>query len=80
MTPSDPAKGREEVNATTTATSERPTPPRYALTRKEAARSLGMGLTSFAEHVQPHLRLVRLGTLRLVPVSELDRWINENAF
>jgi hypothetical protein len=35
--------------------------PRLALTREEAARALGMGLTAFESHVQPELRLVRRG-------------------
>jgi hypothetical protein len=53
--------------------------PRLALTRQEAADALGMGLTSFEEHVQPTLRLVRLGRMRLVPVAELERWLADNA-
>jgi hypothetical protein len=53
--------------------------PRIALTRDEAATSLGMSLDSFERHVQPTIRLVRLGRMRLVPVAELSRWIDENA-
>lgn len=53
--------------------------PRLALTREEAAASIGMGLDSFERHVQPTVRLVRLGRLRLIPVRELERWLDENA-
>ena len=57
---------------------ERPSPvapiPRIALTREEAAAALGMSLDSFERHVQPELRLIRRGRLRLVPVPELERW------
>jgi hypothetical protein len=53
--------------------------PRVALSREEAASSLGMSLDSFERHVQPTLRLVRLGRLRLVPVAELERWVDDNA-
>ncbi|MDQ3608790.1 MAG: helix-turn-helix domain-containing protein [Actinomycetota bacterium] len=53
--------------------------PRLGLTREEAAASLGMSLDSFERHVQPTLRLVRLGRMRLVPVRELERWLEENA-
>jgi hypothetical protein len=53
--------------------------PRLALTREEAAAALGMSLDSFERHVQPTLRLVRLGRIRLVPIRELDRWLGENA-
>lgn len=53
--------------------------PRLALKREEAAESLGMSLRSFEEHVQPTLRLVRLGRMRLVPIAELERWLADNA-
>lgn len=53
--------------------------PRVALTRLEAAAALGMSLDSFERHVQPELKLVRRGKLRLIPVVELERWAIENA-
>ena len=56
--------------------------PRLALSRAEAAESLGMSLDSFKRHVQPHLRLVRRNGsrgLRLVPVAELEQWLAGNA-
>jgi hypothetical protein len=57
---------------------ERPA-PRLALSRAEAAASLGMSVDSFERYVQPDLRLVRRGRLRLIPVAELERWLNSNA-
>lgn len=59
--------------------SERAPIPRLALTREEAALAIGMSVDSFERHVQPTLRLVRRGRLRLVPVSELARWLDANA-
>lgn len=53
--------------------------PRIALTRAEAAEALGVSLDSFERHTQPELRLVRRGRLRLVPVRELERWLEQNA-
>lgn len=53
--------------------------PRVALSRQEAAIALGMSLDSFERHVQPELRLIRRGKLRLVPLAELERWAIENA-
>jgi hypothetical protein len=53
--------------------------PRLAFTRVEAAESLGMSVDSFERYVQPELRLVRRGKLRLVPVTELQRWLDANA-
>lgn len=48
------------------------------LTRKEAAASLSMSMDTFERHCQSHLRIVRVGALRLVPADELDRWVREN--
>jgi hypothetical protein len=48
------------------------------LTRQAAADSLSMSLDSFEKFVQPHIRLVRQGSMRLVPVEEIDRWIKGN--
>jgi hypothetical protein len=53
--------------------------PRLALTRQEAAAALGMSINSFERHVQPELRLVRRGKLRLIPVHEIERWLDENS-
>ena len=53
--------------------------PRLALSRDEAAQSVGISLDSFERYVQPHVRMIRCGKLRLVPVTELQRWLDENA-
>lgn len=53
--------------------------PRVALTRAEAAAALGMSLDSFERHCQPELRLIRRGSIVLVPVGELERWVTEVA-
>lgn len=50
---------------------------RVALTRREAAASLGVSLSHFQRHVQPHVRCVYLGKRRLYPVTELERFIAE---
>jgi excisionase family DNA binding protein len=51
--------------------------PRLLLTRIEAANTLSMSLNHFIRYVQPHLALVRTGRSRLVPVSELERWVKQ---
>ena len=53
--------------------------PRLALTREEAAAACGVGLDSFERHIQPTIRMVRRGRLRLVAVDELRRWLDENS-
>jgi excisionase family DNA binding protein len=53
--------------------------PRVALTREEAAAALGVSLRHFERHVQPHVRVIRSGSVRLVPVAELARWAEREA-
>ena len=53
--------------------------PRLVLTRREAAAALGMSLNHFARHVQPELKVVISGQLVLIPVVELERWVQRHA-
>jgi excisionase family DNA binding protein len=58
---------------------DRPPPPRLALTVKEACMSLGVSWDTWDAHIRHEIRLVRLGSRRLVPVRELERWLEEHA-
>lgn len=49
--------------------------PRLLFTREESARILGMSLSHFQRYVQPYLRCVYSGSLRLYPPGELRRYI-----
>ena len=53
--------------------------PRYTLTRKEAAASLGVSLNHFERRIQPELKVVPCGQLVLIPVAELERWVRRHA-
>ena len=53
--------------------------PRYTLTRKEAAAALGISLNHFERRVQPELKVVASGQLILIPVNELERWVQRHA-
>lgn len=53
--------------------------PPLLLRLPEAARALGMSADSFSRHVRPEIRMVLRGSLKLVPRSELERWIALNA-
>lgn len=53
--------------------------PRFLLSRREAAEALGMSLSHFQRHVQPYVRCVYSGQLRLYRPSELVRWADEAA-
>src|SRR5262245_55341384 len=50
---------------------------RILLTRREAAESLGMSLSHFQRHVQPQLRCVYSGQLRLYRPADLKRWAKQ---
>ena len=43
----------------------------------DAARLLGVGLTTFRQHVQPTLATFEVGTCVLIPHAELERYVRE---
>jgi excisionase family DNA binding protein len=57
----------------------RSTVVRLALSPDEAAAALGISRDHFDKHVQHELRVVRRGRRRLVPVRELERWLDREA-
>ena len=52
---------------------------RLALSKLEAADALGVSVDFLEGHVMHELRIVRRGRRRLIPVGELERWLEENA-
>jgi excisionase family DNA binding protein len=54
-------------------------PRRLALSKVEAAEALGVSVDYLEGHVMHELRVVRRGRRRLIPVGELERWLDENA-
>lgn len=63
----------------TQRTSGRQSPTRMALTKAEAADTIGVSVDFFERHVMPELRIVRRGRRRLIPTDELGRWLDEMA-
>jgi hypothetical protein len=53
--------------------------PAIALQRPEAAAALGLSVDSFVRYVASEIRCIRRGSIRLYPVTELERWAAENA-
>ena len=53
--------------------------PRLALTKIEAATAIGVSVDFFEEHIQPSVRVVRRGRRVLIPVRELERWLDHEA-
>ncbi|MFP5387777.1 MAG: helix-turn-helix domain-containing protein [Thermoleophilia bacterium] len=55
------------------------TPPRLLLSRQEAAAALGVSLSHFQRHIQPGIRCVYSGQLRLYRLEDLERWAEAEA-
>jgi excisionase family DNA binding protein len=53
--------------------------PRIAMSKQEAASALGVSIDFFDEHIVPDLRMVRVGRRRLVPIAELEQWLDTHA-
>lgn len=51
---------------------------RLALRKSDAAEALGISEDTFERYVQPELRVVRVGSLRLYPVAELQSWLEKS--
>jgi hypothetical protein len=51
--------------------------PRLALSKAEAALSLGISVDHLERHVLEHLRVVYVGARRLIPVAEIERFLRE---
>ncbi len=56
-----------------------PKVPRLTYRLSEAAALLGASEDWFRENVTPEIRLVRRGRVKLVPHTELERWIDKNS-
>lgn len=52
---------------------ERPTPPRLALTQEEAAAALGVSVETFTRHIRPTLPSVPAGSRRLYLAADAAR-------
>jgi hypothetical protein len=52
---------------------------RVLLTKREAARALGMSVRHFERHVQRRVRCVHSGQLTLYPLRDIERWADEEA-
>jgi excisionase family DNA binding protein len=45
----------------------------------EAARVLGVSEDHFSRHIAGELRWIRRGAVKLVPLRELERWLEASA-
>lgn len=53
--------------------------PRLALEIREACQVIGCSWDWWHEHVAGEVRVVRRGRKTLVPVTELQAWLDQNA-
>lgn len=58
---------------------ERPYSRKLVLSIEDAAAALSVSRDTFERYVIAELRLIRLGRRLLVPVPELERWVDEHA-
>jgi len=54
-------------------------PPVLAVSIEGACRALGVSWDYWREHIEPEVRIVRRGRRKLVPVAELEKWLDEAA-
>jgi excisionase family DNA binding protein len=59
--------------------SYKPSAPTLALSVEQACEALGVSWDTWRAHIEPDVRLVRLGRRKLIPVSELQAWLDRNA-
>ena len=50
-----------------------------ALSVQQACEALGVSWDVWHKSIEPDVRIVRLGRRKLIPVSELQRWLDEHA-
>ena len=53
--------------------------PRLALRVEQAAESLGVSTDYLREHILPNIKVVRNGRVKLIPVQQLEAWLDSAA-
>jgi excisionase family DNA binding protein len=74
-----PIRRPEQPRPRRTSTPPTKLGPRLALSPDEAASILGVSRDYFDEHILPELRIVRRGRRILIPLTELERWLDRSA-
>lgn len=67
------------MNSSAKKSTKTTAPRRIGLTIPEAAATLGVSKDYFLDHILPEIRIVRRGRLRIVPIIELELWLDKAA-
>jgi hypothetical protein len=57
----------------------KPPTPALALTIEDACNALSVSHDFWIEHIAHEVRIVRRGCRKIVPVTELQRWLDEHS-
>ena len=57
----------------------KPTTPALALTVEQAAAALSASWDTLHAEIEPELKIIRLGRRKLIPVSELQAWLERHS-
>jgi hypothetical protein len=57
----------------------KPPTPALALSVEQACAALGVGYDLWREHIEPDVRIVRVGRRKIVPTASLEKWLADNA-
>lgn len=67
------------LHTTTAPTDQKKGAPILALGVEQACDALGVSWDTWRAYIEPDVRIVRIGRRKLVPVSELQAWLDRHA-
>jgi excisionase family DNA binding protein len=56
-----------------------PITPALALTVEQACAALSVSYETWRQHIEPGMRIVRIGRRKLIAVTEIQRWLDANS-
>jgi hypothetical protein len=77
----DPACRPSYVVAVVSATAmqAKPNTPALGLSVEQACAALSVSWDFWREHIEPDVRIVRVGRRKIVPTTELQKWLDAHA-
>jgi hypothetical protein len=57
----------------------KPRTPALALNVEQACAALAVSHDTWKDHIEPDVRIVRVGRRKVIPVTELQRYLDEHA-